>query len=115
MRKTFENAQNSPLSNFCNPTHFAEHGKVPRFSKCNFECLFITRMSYIFIHMDHWWHLVNSFLTLFQPKCSLAISMATGMHMYKRSVDSLVLCHHDHDWNVSAKSATVRATNLCKI
>ena len=67
--------------------------------------------------MDQRWHLVNSkimisfedpsilsviFLSLFQPKCSLAVSMATGMHKDERSVDSLVLCHHDHDRKVSA-------------
>ena len=85
-------------------------------------------MCYIFIHMDHWWHLVNvkvmislgnpsilsDFLSLFSPKCSYAISMATGMHMDERSVDCLVLGHHDHDRKVSAKSVTMRAMTLCK-
>ena len=50
----------------------------------SFDYLFLTRMCYIFIHMDHWWHLVyvkliisvgnpsilSDFLSLFQPKCS---------------------------------------------
>ena len=78
--------------------------------------------------MDHFWHLVNvkvmitvgnpsilsDFLSLFQPKCSLAVSMATGMHMDERSVDCLVLGHHDQDRKVSAKSVTMRAMALCK-
>ena len=29
-----------------------------RFSKYNYDFLFLTRMYYIFIHKDHWWHLV---------------------------------------------------------
>ena len=41
--------------------------------------------------------------------------MATGMHSDERSVDCLVLCHHDQDRKVSAKSVTMRATTLCKI
>ena len=40
--------------------------------------------------------------------------MATGMHMDERSVDCLVLGHHDQDWKVSAKSVTMRAMTLCK-
>ena len=78
--------------------------------------------------MDHKWHLVNvkvmislgnpsilsDFLSPFQPKCSYAVSMATGMHMDERSVDRLVLGHHDQDRKVSAKSVTMRAMTLCK-
>ena len=40
--------------------------------------------------------------------------MATGMHMDERSIDCLVLGHHDQDRKVSAKSVTMRATPLCK-
>ena len=40
--------------------------------------------------------------------------MATGMHMDERSVDCLVLGHHDQDRKVSAKSVTIRAMTLCK-
>ena len=40
--------------------------------------------------------------------------MATGMHMDKRSIDCLVLGHHDQDRKVSAKSVTMRAMTLCK-
>ena len=40
--------------------------------------------------------------------------MATGMHMDERSVDCLVLGHHDKDRKVSAKSVTMRAMTLCK-
>ena len=40
--------------------------------------------------------------------------MATGMHMDERSVDCLVLGHHDQDTKVSAKSVTMRAMTLCK-
>ena len=40
--------------------------------------------------------------------------MATGMHTDERSVDCLVLGHHDQDWIVSAKSVTMRAMTLCK-
>ena len=40
--------------------------------------------------------------------------MATGMHMDKRSIDCLVLGHHDQDRKVSAKSVTMRAMPLCK-
>ena len=40
--------------------------------------------------------------------------MATGMHGDERSVDCLVLCHHDQDRKVSAKSVTMRAMTLCK-
>ena len=40
--------------------------------------------------------------------------MATGMHMDERSVDCLVLVHHDQDRKVSAKSVTMRAMTLCK-
>ena len=34
--------------------------------------------------------------------------------MDKRSVDCLVLGHHDQDGKVSAKSVTMRAMTLCK-
>ena len=78
--------------------------------------------------MDHLWHLVYSkvlvsfgnpsilsdFLSLFWPKCSYPVSMATGMLMDKRSIDCLVLGHHDQDRKVSAKSVTMRAMTLCK-
>ena len=40
--------------------------------------------------------------------------MATGMHMDERSVDCLVLGHHDQDRKVSAKSVTMCAMILCK-
>ena len=40
--------------------------------------------------------------------------MATGMHMDERSVDCLVLGHHDQDRKVSAKSVTMRVMTLCK-
>ena len=40
--------------------------------------------------------------------------MATGMHMDERSVDCLVLGHHDQDRKVSAKSVAMRAMTLCK-
>ena len=40
--------------------------------------------------------------------------MPTGMHMDERSVDCLVLGHHDQDRKVSAKSVTMRAMTLCK-
>ena len=40
--------------------------------------------------------------------------MATGMHMDERSVDCLVLGHHDQDRKVSARSVTMRAMTLCK-
>ena len=40
--------------------------------------------------------------------------MATGMHMDERSVDCLVLGHHDQDRKVSAKSVTMTAMTLCK-
>ena len=40
--------------------------------------------------------------------------MATGMHMDDRSVDCLVLDHHDQGRKVSAKSVTMRAMTLCK-
>ena len=85
-------------------------------------------MCYIFINMDHWWHLVyvkvmitfgnpsisSDFLSQFLSKCSYTVSMATGMHMDERSIDCLVLCHNDQDRNVSATSVTMRATTLCK-
>ena len=78
--------------------------------------------------MGHLWHLVYSkvtvsfgnpsilsdFLSLFYPKCSYPVSMATGMHMDKRSIDCLVLGHHDQDRKVSAKSVTMCAMTLCK-
>ena len=58
--------------------------------------------------------ILSVFLSLFQPKCSYAVSMATGVHTDERSVDCLVLGHHDQDWKVSAKSVTMRAMTLCK-
>ena len=36
------------------------------------------------------------------------------MYMDERSVDCLVLGHHDQDRKVSAKSVTMRAMTLCK-
>ena len=36
------------------------------------------------------------------------------MHMDERSVDCLVLGHHDQDRKVSAKSVTMGAMTLCK-
>ena len=38
--------------------------------------------------------------------------MATGKHMDERSVDCLVLGHHDQDRKVSAKSVTMRGTTF---
>ena len=38
--------------------------------------------------------------------------MATSMHMDERSVDCLVLGHHDQDRKVSAKSVTMRGTTF---
>ena len=40
--------------------------------------------------------------------------MVTGMHMDERSIDCLVLGHHDQDGRVSAKSVSMRAMTLCK-
>ena len=40
--------------------------------------------------------------------------MTTGMYMDERSVDCLVLGHHDQDRKVLAKSVTMRAMTLCK-
>ena len=40
--------------------------------------------------------------------------MASGMHIDERSIDCLVLGHHDEDRKVSAKSVTMRAMTLCK-
>ena len=40
--------------------------------------------------------------------------MVTGMHMDKRSIDCLVLGHHDQDRRVSAKSVSMRAMTICK-
>ena len=40
--------------------------------------------------------------------------MATGMYMDERSVDCLVLGHHDQDRKVSAKWVIMRAVTLCK-
>ena len=58
--------------------------------------------------------ILSDFLSPFQLKCSLAVSMATGIHMDERSVDCLILGHHDQDRKVSAKSVTMRAMTLCK-
>ena len=65
---------------------------------------------------DFSWKSINSsdFLSLFQPKCSYAVSMATGMHMDERSVDCLIFGQYDQDRKVSAKSVTMRAMTLCK-
>ena len=62
-------------------------------------------MCSIFIHMGHLWRFVYSkvivsfgnpsilsdFLSLFSPKYSHAVSLATGMHMDKRNVGLLGL------------------------
>ena len=79
--------------------------------------------------MDHWWHLVyvkvmisvgnpsilSDFLSLFSQNVhTLFVSMATDMDMVKRSVDCLVLGHHDQDRKVSAKLVTMRAMTLSK-
>ena len=56
--------------------------------------------------------ILSDFLSLFQSKCSYAVSMATGMHMDERSVDCLVLGHHDQGRKVSAKSVTMRGTTF---
>ena len=40
--------------------------------------------------------------------------MATGMHVDERSIDCLVLGHHDQVRKVSAKSLTMHAMTLCK-
>ena len=40
--------------------------------------------------------------------------MATGMQMDERSIDCLVLGHHDQDRRVSAKSVTMHDMTLCK-
>ena len=41
--------------------------------------------------------------------------MATGMHMDERSIDCLVLGHHDQDRKVSAKSVTMRKNATMRI
>ena len=56
--------------------------------------------------------ILSDFLSLFQPKCSQAVSMATDMHMDEKSVDCLVLGHHDQDRKVLAKSVTMRGTTF---
>ena len=58
--------------------------------------------------------ILSDFLTLFWPKCSTAISMATAMQMDERSVDYLVWGPNNQDRKVSAKSVIMRATALCK-
>ena len=40
--------------------------------------------------------------------------MVTGMHMDERSIDCLVLGHHDQARRVSAKSVSMRAMTICK-
>ena len=40
--------------------------------------------------------------------------MATGMHMGERSIDCLVLGHHDLDRRFSANTVTMRAMTQCK-
>ena len=78
--------------------------------------------------MDHNWHfnvcklmisvgnlsILGDFWTLFWPKCSTAVSMATAMQMDERIVDYLVLGPNIQNRKVSAKSVTMRATALCK-
>ena len=56
----------------------------------------------------------GEFLSHFYPKYLSAVAMVTGMCRDERSVDCLVLCHNKHSRKVSAKSATMRATALCK-
>ena len=41
--------------------------------------------------------------------------LSTGMHRDERSVDSLVLCPHDHDRKVSAKSMITLFKRLQRI
>ena len=81
-------------------------------------------MCYIFIHLDHLWHLIYSkvmisfgkpsilvvFVDDILAKSSYAASMATGMHMDERRVECLVFGDHDQDRTVSAKSVTMRGT-----
>ena len=83
-------------------------------------------MSHIFIHMDHNWHfcvcklmtsvgnlsILRDFLTIFLPKCSTAVSMATAMQMDERVIDNLVLGPNNQDRKVSAKSMTMRGTTF---
>ena len=40
--------------------------------------------------------------------------MVSGMHMDERSIDCLVLGHHDQDRRVSAKSVSMRAMTIYK-
>ena len=58
---------------------------------------------YIFIHIDHWWHLVYSKVIISLGNCSLAVSMATCMHMDERSLDCLGLCPNNQDRKGSVK------------
>ena len=83
-------------------------------------------MSYIFIYVDHNWHLyvyklmisvgnlsfLIDFLTHFLPKCSTAVSMATATQMDERIADYLVLGPNYQDRKVSAKSMTMRGTTF---
>ena len=50
------------------------------------------------------------FWSLFKPKCSYGVPMATGRHMDERSVDCLVLCPNNQERKVSAKSMTMCGT-----
>ena len=83
-------------------------------------------MSYIFIYVDRIWHfyvcklmisvgnlsILSDYLTLFKPKCSTAVSMATAMQMDEMIVDYLVLGPNNQDRKVSAKSMTMRGTTF---
>ena len=88
-------------------------------------CLFISNQDVLYIYTygsfvafgllssnDLIWRSIN--LKHIFSKCSKAVSMATGMHRDKSSIDSLVFCHHNQNRKVSAKSVTMRATTLCK-
>ena len=113
MKMFFENVQKSPLSNFSKPTYFAE----------------LTRMCYLFVHMDHWRHLLNSkelisvanplmfviICHIYLAKKSYAVSMATGMHTTAKSVGCLVLCPLDQDRNVSAKLTIMRGRTFKRL
>ena len=87
--------------------------------------LFLARMSYIFIHViligilclltnDFTVNLsiLSDLLTLFWPKCSTAVSMATAMEMDEMIVDYLVFGHNIQDRKVSAKSMTMCGTTF---
>ena len=83
-------------------------------------------MSYIFVYVDHNWHvyvcklmiavgnlsILSDFLTHFWPKCSTAVSMATAMQIDERIVDYLILGPKNQNRKVSAKSMTMRGTTF---